>query len=62
MIQLDSLEEIAARGKASTTKLIYQKIMNRKTKAEELVEYEELKKENVGKGIGSRELQRRHTI
>ena len=30
LIQLDSLQEIAARGKASTTKLIYKEIMDRK--------------------------------
>ena len=60
MIQLDSLQEIAQRGKASSTKLIYQKIMDRKRKAEELVDFEDLKKKHAG--ADSKKLARQHTL
>ena len=60
MIQLDSLQEIAQRGKASSTKLIYQQIMDRKKKAEELVDFEDLRKKHAG--VDRRKLERQHTF
>ena len=60
LIQLDSLQEIAQRGKASSTKLIYQEIMDRRKKAEEVVQFEDLRRKHAGLGAG--DLRRRHTL